>query len=87
MLFKIEFSFGQLWTISVSSSKDGIIWFGLTIVLYKGKSWSWENIVSKASIIYNDGIYHMWYIVNRICNEKDKYYFKNIETPILIPEY
>ena len=93
-LFKIYVSWRKLGTIAVSSSKDGINWSRLTTVLDKGKSGSWENIVNRACVLYNDGIYHMWFTgqngkISKIgyAKSKDGYYFQKLENPILVPEY
>ena len=80
--------------IAISTSVDGITWSDLQIVLDKGKEYSWDTIVNRASIIYKDGIYLMWFTgqnkgISKIgfAKSDDGYNFKRFEEPVLIPEF
>lgn len=79
--------------IAVTTSDDGINWAELKIVLNNDTSTGWENDVNRATVVYKDGIYYMWYTgqsnnVSKIgyATSEDGYTFKKGEGPILIPE-
>lgn len=93
-LYRMYVSWRNVGKIALSFSSDGIKWSNLQIVLEKGNSSSWENIVNRASVIYKDGVYYMWYTgqsngVSKIgyAISKDGLYFKKLDNPVLIPEY
>ena len=65
----------------------------MKVVLDKGNS-QWDKIINRGSILFKDGIYHMWYTGQNIGNSKigyaksnDGYIFKQLEFPVLIPEF
>ena len=79
--------------IAVTTSDDGINWTELKIVLNNDTSTGWENDINRATVIYKDGIYHMWYTgqsnnISKIgyAASEDGYTFKRNEKPILMPE-
>jgi predicted GH43/DUF377 family glycosyl hydrolase len=80
--------------IAISTSVNGFTWSDLKIVLDKGKENNWDAIVNRASVIYKDGIYLMWFTgqnngISKIgfARSADGYNFEKFEKPILIPEY
>lgn len=79
--------------ISVTTSKDGINWSELKIVLDRDTSTGWENIVNRATVVYKDGLYHMWYTgqaneTSKIgyATSEDGYTFSKKNEPVLINE-
>ena len=91
-LYKMYLSWRKTNTIALISSKDGINWSNLKIVLNKGKDW--EKSVNRACVIIKDEIYHMWYTgqnkgISKIgyANSEDGIKFKKLKNPVLIPEY
>ena len=91
-LYKMYLSWRKTNTIAMISSKDGINWSDLKIVLNKGNDW--ESVVNRACFLIKDGIYHMWYTgqnngISKIgyANSEDGINFKRLNNPVLIPEY
>ena len=56
--------------IAVTTSEDGINWDPLKIVLERDETSGWENIINRATVIYKDGKYLMWY--NGRVNENER---------------
>lgn len=88
------FSWRNPGKIALSLSVDGINWSNFQIVLNKGNSKSWDSIVNRASVIFKDGIYYMWYTgqnkgVSKIgyATSKNGLNFTKKHNPVLIPEY
>ena len=50
--------------LTISISKDGIIWSDLKIILNKGKKESWESIVNRACLIKFYNKYYLYYKIN-----------------------
>lgn len=93
-LFRMYVSWRNPGKIAISLSSDGIKWSNLRIVLENGNSSSWESIVNRASVLYKDGMYYMWYTgqnkgISKIgyAKSKDGLVFKKLDRPVLIPEY
>ena len=93
-LFRMYISWRTYGKLALSTSIDGITWSNLYIVLNKGSDKSWDKIVNRASVLYLDGIYHMWYTgqnneISKIgyARSDDGYTFKKFDKPVLIPEY
>jgi len=66
----------------------------LKIVIDKGNSNNWAYIINRASVIYKDGIYKMWYTgqnnqTSKIgyASSEDGYNFTKLDNPVLMPEY
>lgn len=79
--------------IAVTTSKGGINWSELKIVLDRDTSTGWENIVNRATVVYKDGLYHMWYTgqangISKIgyATSEDGYKFDRKSEPVLINE-
>lgn len=79
--------------IAVSTSEDGINWTPLKKVLDSDISTGWENDINRATVVYKDGLYYMWYTgqSNNISKigyavSKDGLEFKKMNEPVLIPE-
>lgn len=79
--------------IAVTTSTDGINWTELKIVLEKNTKSGWEDAVNRATVIYKDGMYYMWYTGQANNTSKigyavsnDGYKFERRENPILKPE-
>lgn len=99
-LLKIQMAFYRMYVswrkkgaIALSTIKDGINWSPLKIVLDKDLSTGWEDIVNRATVIYQDGKYHMWYTgqsnnISKIgyATSIDGYTFEKVNNPIIIPE-
>ena len=93
-LYRMYVSWRMPGKIALSLSSDGIKWSKLRIVLEKGNSTSWESIVNRASVLYKNGMYYMWYTGQNngeskigFAKSKDGLYFKKLGKPVLIPEY
>ena len=93
-LYRMYVSWRKPGKIALSLSEDGINWSELQIVLNKGNSKSWDNIVNRASLIYKDRKYIMWYTGQNkgfskigYAVSKNGLNFKKKHNPVLIPEY
>lgn len=80
-------------SIAVTTSEDGINWSELKEVLNRDKSTGWEDDINRATVIYKDDMYYMWYTgqTNNVSKigyavSKDGYSFEKIEQPVLVPE-
>ena len=60
-LFKMYVSWRKKGAIAISTSKDGIKWSNLQIVLNKGDSKSWESIVNRGSVIIFKNKFYLYY--------------------------
>ena len=60
--FKIFVSWRNKGAIALATSKDGIDWSNLTIVLNRGKSKSWESIVNRGSVVLYNKKFYLYYI-------------------------
>ena len=60
-LFKMYVSWRKKGAIAISTSKDGIKWSDLQIVLNKGDSKSWESIVNRGSVIIFKDKFYLYY--------------------------
>lgn len=92
-IYRMYVSWRNKGAIALSTSKDGINWSPLKIVLDKDLSTGWEDIVNRATVIYKDGMYHMWYTgqsnnISKIgyATSIDGYTFQKTNTPVIIPE-
>ena len=91
-LYRMYVSWRKEGAIAVSTSKDGINWSELKIVLNKDISTGWENIVNRATVVYSDNKYHMWY-TGQTNNESkigyavsdDGYSFERNNNPVIVP--
>lgn len=91
--YRMYVSWRKKGAIAVATSNDGIQWSDLKIVLERDTTTGWETIINRASVIYKNGKYHMWYTgqANNISKigyavSDDGYTFKKIEQPVMIPE-
>ena len=91
--YRMYVSYRKKGAIAVTTSKDGINWSELKIVLDRDTSTGWENIVNRATVVYKDGLYHMWYTgqsngISKIgyATSEDGYTFKKRNEPVLINE-
>lgn len=93
--YRMYVSYRSEKSIAVSTSKDGVNWSELKVVLENNEENDWEAEVNRCSVIYKDGKYYMWYTGQKnnksnigIAVSKDGYEFTRItERPILVPEY
>ena len=94
-LYKMFFSWRIKRAIALSTSKDGINWSSIKIVLDKGNITSWEEAVNRASVVMVNKKYYMWYTGQYNVQSKiglafsdDGYNFiKYKNNPVIIPEY
>ena len=93
-LLKLYLSWRKEGNIVLSTSEDGIHWSDIKVVLDRGKKDSWDSIINRADVIYNNGLYHMWYTgqykgSSKIgyASSKDGYNFTKLNNPILFSEY
>lgn len=91
--YRMYVSWRKKGAIAVTTSEDGINWSELKIVLDKDTSTGWEDIVNRATVVYKDGLYHMWYTgqSNRIskigyATSEDGYIFNKRNEPVIINE-
>ena len=71
-IYRMYVSWRKYGNIALSSSRDGFKWSNLKVVLEKGNS-QWEKIINRGSILFKDGIYHMWYTGQNMGNSKIGY--------------
>lgn len=91
-VYRMYVSWRKEGAIAVSTSKDGINWSPLKIVLNKDTTTGWEDIVNRATIVYYNNKYYMWY-TGQTDNEskigyavsEDGYNFKRNDKPIIVP--
>jgi len=48
-------------SLAVSTSADGINWSHPEIVLSPNPATEWEDDINRPSVLFKDGIYHLWY--------------------------
>ena len=91
--YRMYVSWRNKGAIAVTTSNDGINWSDLKIVLERDTTTGWENIINRATVIYKDGKYYMWYTgqANNISKigyaiSDDGYSFIKIDQPVMIPE-
>lgn len=91
--YRMYISWRKKGAIAVTTSKDGINWSELKIVLDRDTSTGWEDIVNRATVVYKNGLYHMWYTgqTNQISKigyaiSEDGYTFNKIKEPVIINE-
>ena len=63
-LYKMYVSWRIKGAIAISTSKNGINWSELKIILSSGNVTSWEKIVNRASVVVYNKKYYLWYIVS-----------------------
>ena len=92
--YRMYVSWRKLGKIAVSLSPDGINWSNMQIVMGKSNSNNWAYNINRASVIFKDGIYKMWFTGQNNKKSKigyafseDGYNFTRLDNPILIPEY
>ena len=94
-LYKMYVSWRSKGAIALSTSKDGIHWSDLEIILNKGISQSWESIVNRASILFLDGKFFLFYTgqnadkskIGLAISENGYNFTRYKNNPILKPEY
>ena len=92
--FYIYFSDRKNWCIALSKSSDGINWSSPIPVLRSSVNNNWEKVINRASILYNDGKFLMWYTGQSggkssiwYAESNDGINFKkNDKNPILVPD-
>ena len=91
--YRMYVSWRKNGSIAVTKSEDGKSWEELKEVLKSDKSTGWEDAVNRASVIYKDNMYYMWYTgqaneVSKIgyATSQDGYTFEKKNGPVLIPE-
>lgn len=62
-LYKMFVSWRPKGAIALSTSRDGIIWSNLTIILNKGEKESWESIVNRGCLIK---LFNKYYLLDKI---------------------
>lgn len=91
--YRMYVSWRKNGTIAVTTSKDGINWSKLQVVLNRDESTGWENIVNRATVVYRNGVYHMWYTgqsnqISKIgyATSEDGYNFVKKGEPVVVNE-
>lgn len=91
--YRMYVSWRKEGAIAVTKSKDGINWEDLKIVLTRDTTTGWENKVNRATIVYKDEMYYMWYTGQSNNNSKigyavskDGYVFERRKDPVIISE-
>lgn len=59
--YRMYFSWRRHYAIAVSESADGITWTEPRLVLEPRPETGWEDDVNRPTVIYRDGVHHMWY--------------------------
>lgn len=92
-IYRMYVSWRKKKAIAVTTSNDGINWTPLKIVLNRELSTGWEDEVNRATVIYKEGMYHMWYTgqannISRIgyAISKDGYLFERRSEPVIYNE-
>ena len=65
-MYKMIVSWREKGVLALSTSRDGINWSNLKIILNKGNKQSWESIVNRGCLLIINNKYYLWYIVNPI---------------------
>ena len=94
-MYKMFVSWRPKGAIALTSSKDGINWSPLEIVLNKGNNKSWENNINRASVLLLNKKFYMYYTgqyngISKIglAFSDDGYNFvKYNNNPVLEPEF
>lgn len=60
-LFRMYFSWRKHYSIAVTESPDGVHWSEPKLVLQPRPETGWEDDVNRPTVVYKDGMYHMWY--------------------------
>lgn len=91
--YRMYVSWRRKGAIAVTTSKDGINWSELQIVLNKDETTGWKDIVNRATVVYHDGVYHMWYTgqsnkISKIgyATSEDGYKFVKQNEPVIVNE-
>ena len=89
-MYRMYVSWRKEGAIAVTTSQDGINWSELKIVLNKDLTIGWQDIINRATVIYHNDIYHMWYTgqkdgISKIgyATSKDGYSFESEKEPVL----
>ena len=93
--FKIFVSWRNKGAIALATSKDGIDWSNLTIVLNRGKSKSWESIVNRGSVVLYNKKFYLYYTgqnngksqIGLAISEDGNNFIRQKNNPILKPYY
>jgi beta-1,2-mannobiose phosphorylase / 1,2-beta-oligomannan phosphorylase len=59
--YKMYCSWRPKKSIALSESRNGLDWSTPVICLTGNDSSSWEKDINRPSVLYKDGLYHMWY--------------------------
>ena len=94
-IYKMVVSWRKEGNIALSTSKNGIIWSYLKIILTKGDINSWESIVNRGCLLIINSKYYLWYTgqnkgVSKIglaVSNDGVNFTKYKNNPILEPEY
>ena len=62
-IYKMAVSWRSKGVIALSTSKDGIVWSDLKIILNKGDKKSWESIVNRGCLLMINNKYYLYYII------------------------
>lgn len=92
-LYRMYISWRNKKSIALATSEDGINWSDMQIVLKNDYETGWEDDVNRATVLYKEGMYYMWYTgqarnTSKIgyATSKDGYNFERLESPIIVPE-
>ena len=94
-IYKMYVSWRPLKSIALSTSKDGINWSDLKIVLNPGNNNTWESIINRGSIVILNNKFYLWYTgqykgiskIGLAISENGNNFTKYQKNPVLIPEY
>lgn len=92
-MYRMYVSWRKEGAIAVTTSTDGINWSELKIVLDKDLTYGWQDIVNRATVIYHNDMYYMWYTGQKdgtskigFATSKDGYNFESRREPVLEPK-
>lgn len=61
-MYKMIVSWREKGVLALSTSRDGINWSNLKIILNKGNKQSWESIVNRGCLLIINNKYYLWYM-------------------------
>lgn len=93
--YNMYFSWRPKKAIALSRSDDGVNWSDFEIVLEHDTTSGWEDNLNRASVLYWNGQYHMWYTGQARGYSKigyavsdDGIHFTRVQkTPVMVPTY
>lgn len=93
--YNMYFSWRPKKAIALSHSDDGVHWSDFEIVLEHDTTSGWEDNLNRASVLFWNGQYHMWYTgqargyskIGYAVSDDGTHFTRVQKEPVLIPQY